>query len=199
MFYTQEYKQILSLKLNKNIIILHCKCEVIILKFWFVRLGEIICSMVEALLDYIKEFWEDASVKCKWYTASALILLFIFCGIDVYEYHLNCQAEKVVEDTADTVFDSITRQIDLLDTQTQEIMKPIKEMAIEIKPQWIKIALLAASSIIGVFIDAMKKPVEGIKDILSEGIEDEKDEPKMWIPFWLLVVIDITEICLTFS
>ena len=169
------------------------------MKFWFVRLGEIICSMAETLIDYIKEFWEEASVKCKWYTASALILLFIFCGIDVYEYRLNCQAEKVVEDTADTVFDSITQQIDLMDTQTQEIMKPIKEMAIEIKPQWIKIALLAASSIIGVFIDAMKKPVEGIKDILSEGIEEEKDEPKMWIPFWLLVVIDITEICLTFS
>lgn len=189
----------LSLKLNKNIIILHCKCEVIILKFWFVRLGEIICSMVEALLDYIKEFWEEASVKCKWYTASALILLFVFCGIDLYEYHLNCQAEKVVEDTANTVFDSITQQIDLMDTQTQETMKPIKEMEIEIKPQWIKIALLAVSSIIGIFINMIKKPVEGIKDILSEGLEYEIDEPKMWIPFVILLVIDIIEIVLSFS
>lgn len=169
------------------------------MKLWFVRLGEMICSMTEKLLDYIKEFWEDASVKCKWYTASALVLLFLFWGIDVYEYHLNCQAEKVVEDTANTVFDSITQQIDLMDTQTQETMKPIKEMAIEIKPQWIKIALLAASSIIGIFIDMMKKPVEGIKGILSEGIEYEIDEPKMWIPFVILVVIDITEIVLTFS
>ena len=158
-----------------------------------------ICVILENLHDYINEFWEGASDRCKWYTAAVLILLFLFLGIDVYEYWLNCQAEKVVEDTANTVFDSITQQIDSMDTQSQEIMKPIKEMAIEIKPQWIKIALLAASSIIGVFIDAIKKPVEGIKDILSEGIEDEKDESKMWIPFWVLVVIDITEIFLMFS
>lgn len=169
------------------------------MKHWFLRLGEMICVILENLLDYINEFWEGASDRCKWYTAAALILLFLFLGIDVYEYWLNCQAEKVVEDTANTVFDSITQQIDSMDTQSQEIMKPIKEMAIEIKPQWIKIALLAASSIIGVFIDIMKKPVEGIKDILSEGLEDERDEPRMWIPFWILVVIDITEIFLTFS
>lgn len=169
------------------------------MKHWFLKLGKMICVILENLLDYINEFWKGASDRCKWYTAAVLILLFLFLGIDVYEYWLNCQAEKVVEDTANTVFDSITQQIDSMDTQSQEIMKPIKEMAIEIKPQWIKIALLAASSIIGVFIDAMKKPVEGIKDILSEGIEDEKDEPKMWIPFWGLVVIDITEIFLTFS
>ena len=83
--------------------------------------------------------------------------------------------------------------------QTQEIMEPFKDMVIEIKPQWIKIALLAASSIIGVFIGIIKKPVEGIKGILSEGLEDETDEPEMWIPFAVLVVIDITEILLTFS
>lgn len=169
------------------------------MKHWVLRLGEMICAIADNLLDYINEFWEGASDRCKWYTVAALILLFLFLGIDAYEYWLNCQAEKVVEDTANTVFDSITQQIDLMDTQTQETMKPIKEMVIEIKPQWIKIALLAASSIIGIFINMMKKPVEGIKDILSEGLEYEIDEPKMWIPFVILLVIDITEIVLTFS
>lgn len=86
-----------------------------------------------------------------------------------------------------------------MDTQTQEIMEPLKNMVIVIKPQWIKIALLAVYSIIGVFMDIMKKPVEGIKNILSEGLEDERDEPKMWIPFVALVLIDIIEILLTFS
>ena len=86
-----------------------------------------------------------------------------------------------------------------MDTQTQEIMEPLKNMVIVIKPQWIKIALLAVYSIIGVFMDIIKKPVEGIKNILSEGLEDERDEPKMWIPFVALVLIDIIEILLTFS
>ncbi len=38
---------------------------------------------------------------------------------------------------------------------------------------------MAASSIIGVFIGIIKKTVEGIKGILSEGLEDETDEPEM--------------------
>lgn len=175
-----------------------CVKEVIILKRWLVRLCDMMCIMTEYLLDYIKEFWEGASVKCKWYTAGAMILLFVFWGIDAYEYHLNCQAEKIVEDTANTVFDSVTQQIDEMDAQAQETMNPIREMVIEIKPQWIKITLLVTSFIIGSFIDIIKKPVEGIKGILSEELEDEEDEPKMWIPFALLVVIDITEILFAF-
>lgn len=93
----------------------------------------------------------------------------------------------------------LVQEIESMDTQTQEIMEPLKNMVIVIKPQWIKIALLAVYSIIGVFMDIMKKPVEGIKNILSEGLEDERDEPKMWIPFVALVLIDIIEILLTFS
>ena len=112
---------------------------------------------------------------------------------------MNNKAETEIENTANSVFDSLVQEIESMDMQTQEIMEPFKDMVIEIKPQWIKIALLAASSIIGVFIGIIKKPVEGIKDILSEGLEDETDEPEMWIPFAVLVVIDIIEILLTFS
>ena len=152
----------------------------------------------ERMFDYIKEFWKEASARCKSYTAGAMILLLVFCGINIYEYHLNCKAEKTIEDTANTVFNSITEPIDSLDIEMQEIMNPIKEMTIEIIPQWIKIALFAATSIIGKFIDIMKKPEEEVKGILSEELEDEKDEPKMWIPFAILMVIDITEIFLEF-
>ena len=35
----------------------------------------------------------------------------------------------------------------------KEFMNPIREMVIEIKPQWIKITLLVTSFIIGSFID----------------------------------------------
>lgn len=151
------------------------------------------------MIGYIKRFWREASDKCKAYTTVAFALLLIFFGLDVYECTLNKKAEAEIENTANSVFDSLVQEIESMDTQTQEIMEPLKNMVIEIKPQWIKLALLAASSIIGVFIDIMKKPVEGIKDILSKGLEDERDEPKMWIPFMVLVVIDITEIFLTFS
>ena len=150
-------------------------------------------------MRYIKRFWKVASDRCKTYTIGALVLLIIFVGIDIYEFTLKNKAETEIENTANSVFDSLVQEIESMDMQTQEIMEPFKDMVIEIKPQWIKIALLAASSIIGVFIGIIKKPVEGIKGILSEGLEDETDEPEMWIPFAVLVVIDITEILLTFS
>ena len=86
-----------------------------------------------------------------------LVLLIIFVGIDIYEFTLNNKAETEIENTANSVFDSLVQEIESMDMQTQEIMEPFKDMVIEIKPQWIKIALLAASSIIGVFIGIIKK------------------------------------------
>lgn len=48
------------------------------------------------------------------------------------------------------------------------------------------------------FIDIIKEPAEGIKSILSEVLEDEKDEPKMRILFMGIVIIEIREILISF-
>ena len=90
------------------------------------------------MMRYIKRFWKVASDRCKTYTIGALVLLIIFVGIDIYEFTLNNKAETEIENTANSVFDSLVQEI-------------------------------------------------------------ESMEPEMWIPFAVLVVIDITEILLTFS
>ncbi|MBC3888424.1 hypothetical protein GH810_08905 [Acetobacterium paludosum] len=169
------------------------------MKYWVVLLGEKICITFECLCEYINGFLERASDKCKWYTAVALVILIIFIGIDIYECSLNYKAESEIKNTANTVFDPIVEQIDDMNTKDKELMEPLKDMVIEIKPQWVKLALLVSSSIIGIYIDIIKKPMEGIKDIVFDAINKEKDEPMMWVPFWILVVIDISEIILTFT
>lgn len=168
------------------------------MKCWMVLLREKICAIFECLCEYINEFGGRASDKCKWYTAGALVILMIFIGIDIYECSLNYKAETEIQNTANAVFNPIVEQIDGMDTKDKELMESLKDMVIEIKPQWIKLALLASSSLIGVYIDIIKKPMQGIKDIVSDAINEEKDEPMMWVPFWIFVVIDIFEIILTF-
>ena len=169
------------------------------MKHGMVLLGGKIVDITKHLFGHIKEFWNEASARCKAYTIGVFVLLIIFVVIDICEYRLNSKAKVEVQNTANAVFDPIIKEIENMDTQTQHIMEPIKYMFIKLKPWWIKLATLLASLIIGLFVEKIKTPVKGIKDIISNIIYEVKDEPKMWLPFWLLTVIDIIEFILTFS
>lgn len=101
------------------------------------------------MIEYIKTFWREANDRCKAYIILVLALLLILGGLDVYECKLNKKAEVEIENTANSVFDSLVQEIESMDMQTQEIVEPLKDMVIDIKMQWIRIALLMTYSIIG--------------------------------------------------
>lgn len=169
------------------------------MKYKMMLLGETIVDIMISLFECIEEFWNEASDKCKAYTIGAFILLLIFVGIDIYEYRLNSKAEAEIQNTANAVFDPCIQEIENMDTQTQDIIQPFKDMVIELKPQWIKLATLAASLIIGMVVKMIKTPVEGIKNIMSNFLDEVMEEAEMWLPFMILAVIDIMEIILSFS
>ena len=155
-------------------------------------------DLMNSLLDSIEEFWNEASDKCKAYTIGAFVLLLVFVGIDIYEYRLNSKAEAEIQNTANAVFDPIIQEIENMDTQIQDIIEPFKDTVIELKPRWIKMAALAASLIIGMVVQMIKTPMEGIKDIMLNAFNEVMDEPKMWLPLMVLTVIDLIEIILPF-
>ena len=157
-------------------------------------MGEAILIVFQTIYEFIDEFRRKASDRCKIYTLLAFLLFVFFTGIDMYESHLNKEAEREVNETADIVFDQSITLIDDMDGQSQEILSPIKNALIEIKPIWIKLTLLIFAAIIGFFISMIKKPADSLKDFLYENIEEVHDEPMMWIPFVILVFIDIIQL-----
>ena len=160
----------------------------------FRSVGEVILVIFQTIYEFIGDFRRKASDRCKIYTLIAFLLVIFFAGIDMYESHLNKKAEREINETADTVFDPIITLIDDMDGQSQEILSPVKNAFIEIKPIWIKLALFIAAAIIGYIISLIKKPADYLKNVIYEDIEEIHDEPMMWIPFVILVLLDITQL-----
>jgi hypothetical protein len=157
-----------------------------------------ISIIIENVCKFVDDYNEKASDRCKLYTAIALVLALFFAGVDVYEYFLNDKAEQEVHEIADSVYDPIIIQIDNMDEQSKAMFVPLKDLIVEIKPEWIKLSVFVLSIVIAEFIGYIKKPAEGIMEAINNEIDEFFEEPMMWIPFGVFALIDISEVVLSF-
>lgn len=162
------------------------------------RLKERITYMGRDLIEYIEEFQRKTSTTCKVCTLIAFIFFLIFTGIDIHEKQMMDKAEIEIHIIANKVFDPFVGEIEDMDAQTQSIMEPLKEMAIKMKKQWIKGALLIRFIVIGLLVWLIRKPIEGAKDIFVEIFIEKKEDSQMWIPCLVLIIIDIKGIFFSF-
>lgn len=158
-----------------------------------------ILSLKQCLVYWFKKYMDEASFRCKVCTGVAFILFLIFGVINLCQMILDSQAQEMIGQTADLVFDSKITQIDEMNATDQETFQPIRYLLVNLKTTFISTATIASSIVIGIYTDFFKLPFEMVRKLLQKILENINDEIWTWIPCYFLGVIDLIELVMCFT
>ena len=151
---------------------------------------EQISDKFHRVCEFINDYNNEASAKCKIFTVISIILLIFFTVLNVVEWNLNTEAKNCISDFVDRKNDSISKIDISMFEPMQNIGITFKKFIFKLHEQFEVIALIAATTLISICIGLFKKPGEELHKIVSKEVEKAINEPKMYIPAIILFLID---------
>lgn len=152
---------------------------------------EQISSIFSMVRKFIVDYINGASDKCKIITVFAIFLLIFFVVLNIWEWILNNEVKNCIRDFVDKKIYDVSKIGDTMTEPIQNLGIILKDKIFKLLEQFVVIASMAASAIIGFYIGLVKKTGEVLLKILSKEVGNNTDRERMYyIPVVILSLID---------